>query len=380
MVFNLQRYDKVSTLLSLVSVFWPFVVGFWPSLASNGKKSVIFARLIYHNSMNMGQLREKYERFRQWQQHPMNFHMSEESHCCNNCGMEFIGNYCPCCSQRAGVGRIGWRSVRQSVMDIWGLGTRSLLNTAWQLLSRPGYLISDYISGKRQICFPPVKMLFILAVAFALISHWLFPNLEAFGYGLDLKNLGVEGGDEMAKMLKPFYDWYETHFSWVMLGLSFIAIFPTWVMFRYAPRHTRHTLPEGFFIQVLFMDLQMVISLLALPCWFFFNQWTIISVSSLILMVYYIIGYSQLFGYSLWGVLWRQAFVAGFIWGFSTSLVMLFLDINAIGGPGLKPEQGTAIKYFFSFLCLIFAVMVLATGYIINLIATRKARKELKRL
>lgn len=379
MVFNLQRYEEVSSLLSLVSVFWFFVVGFWTLVASNGKKSVIFARLIYHNSMNMGQLKEKYERFRQWQQHPMNFHMSDESHRCNNCGMEFIGNYCPCCSQRASVGRIGWGSVRQSVMDIWGLGTRSLLNTAWQLLSRPGYLISDYISGKRQSCFPPVKMLFILAVAFALISHWLFPNMEAFGYAPGFDGFGKEAGEIMAKTTKPIYDWYETHFSWVMLGLSFIAIFPTWVMFRYAPRHTRHTLPEGFFIQILFMDLQMVILLLILPCWFFFSQWTLISVTSLTTMAYYIIGYRQLFGYSLWGVLWRQAFVFGFIFLVSCSLIYWFIDLSLLEEAGMSPEQIAAYRLFFFSLFIVLGVLILAIGYVINLIATRKVRKELKR-
>ena len=329
--------------------------------------------------MNRQDIKEKYDRFKQWQQHPMNFHMSDESHCCNNCGMEFIGNYCPCCSQRASVGRIGWGSVRQSVMDIWGLGTRSLLNTAWQLLSRLGYLISDYISGKRQICFPPVKMLFILAVAFALISHWLFPNMEAFGYAPGFDGFGKEAGDVMTKLAKPIYDWYETHFSWVMLGLSFIAIFPTWVMFRYAPRHTRHTLPEGFFIQILFMDLQMVILLLILPCWFFFSQWTLISVTSLTTMAYYIIGYRQLFGYSLWGVLWRQAFVFGFIFLVSGSLFYWFVDLSLLAEAGMPPEQIAAFRLSFFSLFVVLGVLILAIGYVINLIATRKVRKALKR-
>ena len=329
--------------------------------------------------MNRQDTKEKYDRFKQWQQHPMNFHMSDESHCCNNCGMEFIGNYCPCCSQRASVGRIGWGSVRQSVMDIWGLGTRSLLNTAWQLLSRPGYLISDYISGKRQICFPPVKMLFILAVAFALISHWLFPYMEAFGYAPGFDGFGKEAGDVMTKLAKPIYDWYETHFSWVMLGLSFIAIFPTWVMFRYAPRHTRHTLPEGFFIQILFMDLQMVILLLILPCWFFFSQWTLISVTSLTAMAYYIIGYRQLFGYSLWGVLWRQAFVFGFIFLVSGSLIYWFVDLSLLAEAGMPPEQIAAFRLSFFSLFVVLGVLILAIGYVINLIATRKVRKALKR-
>lgn len=330
--------------------------------------------------MNMGELKEKYERFKQWQEQPIHYVNSKEEHKCNNCGFTFTGNYCPCCSQKASVGRIGWSSVQQSLMDIWGLGTRSLINSVWQLLSRPGYLISDYISGKRQTCFPPVKMLFILAVANALLFHWLYPNIEGLGYGVDFKSLGFEGGEEMSKMVKPLYDWLEAHFSWAMLGMSLIAIFPTWVMFRYAPRHTRHTLPEGFFIQVLYMDLQMVICLLVLPCWYFLSQWTIMSVTTLILMVYYVIGFRQLFGYSLWSVFWRHTFVFAFIWGIAASIAVWVLDISVLTGGGMTPGQVVGIKCLWSSSYIIFTLLVMATGYIINLIATRKVRKELKRL
>ena len=168
----------------------------------------------------------------------MRYVQGEEEHRCNNCGFTFTGYYCPTCSQRSSMGRIGWHSVRQSVMDMWGLGSRSrsVLYSVWQLLFRTGYFISDYISGKRQMSFPPVKMLFILAVAYAVI-------------------------------------------------------FPTWVMFRYSPRHTRHTLPEGFFIQVLFATLEVSIFLLMVPCWFIFKQMTVISVIFLVVTAYYVVGY-----------------------------------------------------------------------------------------
>ena len=182
----------------------------------------------------------------------MRYVQGEEEHRCNNCGFTFTGHYCPTCSQRATLGRIGWHSVRQSVMDMWGLGSRSrsVLYSVWQLLFRPGYIISDYISGKRQVSFPPMKMLFILAVAYAIIFHWLLPEFKGLGYGMDYHELGFteDDGKRILNMSKPFYDWYESHFSWSMLVLSFTAIFPTWVMFRYSPRHTRHTLPEGFFV------------------------------------------------------------------------------------------------------------------------------------
>ena len=130
------------------------------------------------------------------------------------------------------------------MMDMWGLGSRSrsVLYSVWQLLFRTGYFISDYISGKSQVSFPPMKMLFILAVAYAIVFHWLLPDLKGLGYGLDFSELGftTDEGRNMAKMSQSFYDWYETHFGWSMLILSFFVIFPTWVMFRYSPRHTAH--------------------------------------------------------------------------------------------------------------------------------------------
>ncbi len=175
-------------------------------------------------------IKEQYACFRRWQLDPMHYVQSKEEHRCNNCGFTFTGHYCPTCSQRATLGPIGWGSVRQSVMDIWGLGSRSrsVLYSVWQLLFRPGYFISDYISGKRQVSFPPIRMLFILAVAYAIIFLWLFPDLKGLGYGMDFSVFGftADEGINMTKMSKPFYDWYETHFGWSMLILSFVLFSP----------------------------------------------------------------------------------------------------------------------------------------------------------
>lgn len=320
----------------------------------------------------MEPLKEKIRRFKQWQQDPVIFINSKEEHRCNCCGTTFSGNYCPCCSQKADCGSIGWHSVRQSVMDIWGLGTRSFLFSAWQLLLRPGYFINDYISGKRQLSFPPVKMLFILAVAYALIIHWLFP---------DLKGLGVAMVDASFQIFKPFYDWYETHFSWVLLILSVIAIVPTWIMFRYSPRHTRHTLPEGFFVQVLYAALQVTVCLILVPCWFFLEQSAILIITSIIVMIYYIIGYMQLFGYGLWSTLWRQAFIFISIICFGSVLMVLCFDMNVPPDTvvPVSPGYSMPIKYYLVTFYGIASVLVLATGYIVNLIATRKVRRQLKR-
>ncbi|MBR5169871.1 MAG: DUF3667 domain-containing protein [Muribaculaceae bacterium] len=325
--------------------------------------------------MNWHSLKERYKRFKRWQRQPIKYVKGEEEHRCNNCGFTFTGHYCPTCSQQASVGRIGWTSVHNSVMDIWGLGSRSVLSSVCQLLLRPGYFISDYISGKRQVSFPPIKMLFILAVAYAIIFHWLFPELKGLGYGLDYHELGfTEGeGKNIANVSKPFYDWFESHFSWSMLILSFTTIFPTWVMFRYSPLHTGHSLPEGFFIQVLFGSLQVTFFLLALPCWFFFKQMTILTLLSIVVIAYYIIGYKQLFGYGLWGTLWRLVFVFGFVYCFALLLahVAFFMGItpNVEVHGYILPAKNFMISFH-----IILGVLIMLTGHLINRITTRKAR------
>ena len=320
--------------------------------------------------MNWQEIKKKYRQFKQWQREPMKYADCDDVHYCNNCGLMFSGNFCPRCSQKADLGRINWRSVRNGIMDIWGLGTRSLIYSIWQLLMRPGYFISDYISGKRQVSFPPVKMLCIVTVIYSLIIYWLFPKV----FGIQLHDID-EGSRQL---LSNYYNWYESHFSWAMLGMSVLAIIPTWVMFRYAPRNTRHSLPEGFFIQVLFSVLMVVLN-------FFLIYLVLVNliaynvVIALFTMFYYIVGYMQLFGYGFWGTLWREAFVLLPIVLIEYGLIFAFFGIDALVPPNkqISADEILQMKIMSIGGLLLMAVMILAVGWAINLIATRKARKSL---
>ena len=320
--------------------------------------------------MNWQEIKEKYQHFKQWQRQPMKYADCDDVHYCNNCGLMFSGNFCPRCSQKADIGRINWRSVRNGIMDIWGLGTRSLLYSIWQLLMRPGYFISDYISGKRQVSFPPVKMLFIVTVIYSIIIYWLFPKV----FGIQLHDID-EGSRQL---LGNYYNWYESHFSWAMLGMSVLAIIPTWVMFRYAPRNTRHSLPEGFFIQVLLSVLMVVLNFfliyLVLVNFIAYNV-----AIALFTMFYYIVGYMQLFGYGFWGTFWREAFVLLPVVLVEFGLIFAFFGIDALAplNKQLSADEMLQMKIIAIGGLLLLAVMILAVGWVINLIATRKARRSL---
>ena len=245
--------------------------------------------------MNLQQLQSEFERFKSWvRRTPMFSPASDEEHRCQCCGHHYRGNYCPRCAQKAGLGRITWRSVRNGVMDVWGLGSRSMSMSIWQLLYRPGYFISDYINGKRQLSFPPVKMLFIVTMIYANVIYWFFPEVLK----LPLEEQGAVG----------YKMWIREHYSLAMLVMSVLAILPTWVIFRYSPRNTHHTIPEGFFIQVLFQTLSFVLSLLTIPLDFTPSKFST-AVYGLLIMAYFFVGYKQLFGYGIWGTLWRQVLV-----------------------------------------------------------------------
>ena len=126
----------------------------------------------------MALAKQSFSKFRQWQK-DSTLHIpqpSDERHHCHCCDSDYTGNYCPQCGQKAGDQHITWASIRTGVMDLWGMGTRSLPYTLWQLLLRPGYLIGDYISGRRQVSFPPIKMLVFVALLVYIVISILSPE------------------------------------------------------------------------------------------------------------------------------------------------------------------------------------------------------------
>ena len=228
-------------------------------------------------------LKSKWQAFRAWQEQPIEYRMDETEHVCNNCGHKFVGNYCPVCSQSARDARITWMTIWQGIGQLWGIDSRSGLYTLWQLLWRPGYLVRDFISGKRQVSYPPVKLLIILAAVVALVQHF-FP-----GPPPELSHTGFTHVDAA-------FNWMNNHqhLRELLTGCAFIM--PTWYLFRNAPRYPNHTIPEGFFLQVYIAILSYVISsLIPEPQ----------IIPTILTSIYCYAAYKQLFGYGSWQTLWR---------------------------------------------------------------------------
>lgn len=275
-------------------------------------------------------IKKAYTRFRQWQANPFDHEFStQDTHTCINCGHDFKGNFCPYCSQKSDLGRITWRSVSKSIAEVWGMHNRSLSYSIVQLFLRPGYFISDYISGKRQVSFPPVKMLVIIAVIgvivdfltgaiYGVIRLEKVENLAYVNNTFTWLNDVLDGAfPPPSDFLSKVFDWINTHPDVLSLVLLSFLIIPNYFIFRFAPRNTCHTIPQGFFIQVfsssVFLILNMFYDITSLG-WLVF-----IFGISMIFMTY-----KQLFGYGIWGTLWR--IVVAFICAFT--LLSILLNVN----------------------------------------------------
>jgi len=124
---------------------------------------------------------EKWKAFCEWQQQPAQpIKKSAEHHCCNTCGEEYQGNYCPQCGQSARIGRYSFKKALLLFLDVWGIGNRGMFRTLRDLILRPGYLIRDYISGMQMAYYPPFKLLFLLTALLLVVESGV--NLKRENY------------------------------------------------------------------------------------------------------------------------------------------------------------------------------------------------------
>ena len=314
-------------------------------------------------------IKEQYQRFLDWQRNPFKYEeIGSEMHCCCNCGQEYAGAYCPRCGQKARAGRITWATVRNGLMDLFGLGGRSLPYSVWQLLWRPGYIISDYINGKWQVSFPPVKMLVFVALIVFFIGRFLLP--EYWGE-ITVDQPATVESTGVSYFIDTVTNWMLTHPEWGALLLFSILILPTWFVFRHAPRNPLHTLPQGFFIQV-FMTIQFFVWNFVLSIelgWTGMNAQQVWVVSACFLPFIGLLDYKQLFGYGWRGTLWRLVMIAVII--ALSGLMMAVISVAL-----MKPD-GFLVEHHFRPI-FIFTGFAAALGTVLSLIdaINRKSWRE----
>jgi len=248
---------------------------------------------IYLRTMNIKAL---LQRFRAWQIEPYKYEVTyDKTHKCFNCGEEFKGNYCPACGQCYNEGPTGWYPEGEDPAPFWGLFEPGCLGSFFlQILGRPGYMIDDYLSGRKRGCTSPIDKLCYVAIGVVLILRLVGNNGSSL----------LPSVDDSSGIMGVFLTWMTSNIDWAVLIQTGLLILPTWALFRFAPKHDHHSLVGGFYIQVFMASLVLIcIMLRAL-----ISDWLI-----LLVPICNIIAYRQLFGYGFWGTLWRTLLCLGIV-------------------------------------------------------------------
>lgn len=148
------------------------------------------------------------ENFKQWQTEPYPVApLSDEEHICRGCGTEFVGNFCPRCGQSSKVeDRMTLWKTFLLFIDVWGLGNRGMVHTIRDLILRPGYLICDYLRGKRSSYFPPFKLLFLLTTLSLVVSAGFNVYHENFTQDYHIGTIDLQSADKV--IVLKFFDFW----------------------------------------------------------------------------------------------------------------------------------------------------------------------------
>jgi len=201
--------------------------------------------------------------------------------------------------------------------DLWGLGDRSIFVAIWHLMWRPGYMIRDYLEGRRSRYLQPVKTLIVTTLILTQVAWMLnvdMPRWECKTHKVEKKLADVS--DSNAKTfiisLSKYYDtyrlWRDNHRAFGMLTHSVVCILLTWLLFRKSPRKSGQTynLAEVTTAFVYILAQLQVLTILYMIVTHDLNTFgSVILLPPLLMNIVILIDFKQLFQRSWWGTIWR---------------------------------------------------------------------------
>lgn len=95
---------------------------------------------------------------------------------CLNCGTTYTGSYCSRCGQSRHTARFRLSNALSNIASGFFNIDHGFGRTLLELLYRPGYMMADYISGKRARYFRPFQTLFILAALYIMTVQLVDPE------------------------------------------------------------------------------------------------------------------------------------------------------------------------------------------------------------
>lgn len=238
--------------------------------------------------------------------------------------------------------RITMKRAVLTFMETWGLGSRNIFYTAWHLLWRPGYVINDYLNGRRNRYLQPFFMFFVLTLILVQLA-WVLNvqppknadmTLTAYELLRDHKEwFTPEQAQKVlhaAMWMDVVHDWRDENRGWDILIQSIGVILATWLLWRKSPRIgtaewvvANGELIEGYnfaeiatAIAYILCQLQ-IISMMALLLFHrlpfdHMRGWTMV-VPRLVLFTILLVDFKQLFRRDWWPTAWRTLVIVLFV-------------------------------------------------------------------
>lgn len=247
---------------------------------------------------------------------------------CLNCGHPFRGHFCPNCGQNADTKRITMRTaIRSLVVTLVG-GDSLFIRTCGNLIYRPGFMIHDFLCGKRERYFRPVQLLLCLVTIFALIS-FLFKDSLSLWNDLQISDPSLKDNNDtfaqaslsLKKLLSN-----EVTFS---LFFAFIMVFPFHLLFKRKTlacpdgENRRMNTAEHFITLIYLSCLNLIFGLILLPLHCIPQADTFLNFLDFFLMLFLSTWvYRQLFNLGWFNCLWRNVLAMSMV---LCILLMLFL-------------------------------------------------------
>jgi hypothetical protein len=92
---------------------------------------------------------------------------------CKNCGLDVDDIYCGHCGQKAEAERISFHYIGHEVLHFVTHFEKGFLFTSWNMLARPGRVVTDFVKGKRKIYQPPVSFFLIWITLYLLLLYFV---------------------------------------------------------------------------------------------------------------------------------------------------------------------------------------------------------------
>lgn len=164
---------------------------------------------------------------------------------CKNCGHHFTGKFCNHCGQSSKTHRIDagflWEDIQHGILHY----DKGIIYTTKQLFLKPGYVIKDYIQGKRVHHFRPISLTIVLATLYVLVYHLTKIDFTA----------------QESENSKFIFNEFLGHYSWFVFLTIPIFAWTTGLFFKY----NEYNFWEYFIFEAFKASQRLIVHILFLP-------------------------------------------------------------------------------------------------------------------